>query len=158
MSTESLEEGAGPALRLSRHFDAPPEVVFRAWTDPAWLVRWMGPQECTCSHAETDLRVGGALKIAIRGKEGNDHWAHGVYQRVDPPVRLEFTWRWEEDGALGHEMLIALAFDECDGGTEFRLTQTKFATEESRDQHRGGWTGALDSLAEILPEFMNGQI
>lgn len=155
MNTEMSENGEAPVLRLSRHFEAPREVIFRAWTDPAWLVRWMGPRECTCPHAETDLRDGGALKIAIRDKEGNDHWAHGVYRLVDPPARLEFTWRWEqEDGTLGHEMLIVLEFHDRNGGTEFHLTQTNFATEESRDQHQGGWTGALECLVMELQNLI----
>jgi uncharacterized protein YndB with AHSA1/START domain len=139
------------ALKLSRHFAAPRETIFRAWTDPSWLVRWMGPQGCTCPHAEADLRIGGALKIAIRNEDGKDHWAHGTYQAIEAPSRLSFTWRWEqEDGSLGEEMLIEMTFHGRDGGTFMEFTQTRFPTEESREQHQGGWTSAFESLAGAL--------
>lgn len=143
-------------MRLQRHFEAPREVIFRAWTDPSWLVRWMGPQDCTCPHAETDLRIGGAFKIAIRGSEGNDHWAHGIYQVIEAPSRLTFTWRWEqEDGSLGAEMLIDIELQDKESGTELTFTQTRFPSDESREQHRGGWIGALESLVQVLPQLLD---
>ncbi len=77
-------------LEINRHFDVPREVLFKAWTDPSWIVRWMGPGECTCPVAETDLKIGGTFKICIRGE--GDHWAHGAYQVIDDPGRLVFTW------------------------------------------------------------------
>jgi uncharacterized protein YndB with AHSA1/START domain len=155
MITETTTEVGDGHLRLSRQFEAPREIIFKAWTDPSWLVRWMGPQECTCPHAETDLRVGGAFKMAIRGPEGNDHWAHGIYKEVNAPDRLVFSWQWEqEDGSLGAEMLIALDFRDNKGGTELTLTQTRFPTDESRDQHRGGWSGAFQSLAAELENLV----
>ena len=83
----------------------------------------MGPQGCTCPHAEADLRIGGALKIAIRNSEGTDHWAHGNYQVVDAPARLSFTWRWEqEDRSSGHEMLIDIELLDQNGETELVFT------------------------------------
>ena len=155
MTPETNTHGDETVLRLTRHFDAPREIIYRAWTDPSWLVRWIGPQECTCPHAETDLRVGGALKIDIRGPQGIDNWAHGVYQTVEAPARLTFTWQWvQEDGTLGQEMLIDLEFTESGEGTELVLTQTRFPTDESRDQHRGGWTGSFESLAQILTDLI----
>ena len=154
MTTETKTGGDDRQLRLTRHFAAPREIVFRAWTDPAWLVRWMGPQGCTCPHAETDLRIGGALKLAIRNAEGEDHWAHGIYQSIEAPALLSFTWRWQqEDGSLGHEMMIEIAFLEKDDGTELVFTQTRFPTDESRDQHEGGWKGSFESLTDILAEL-----
>ena len=154
MIAKPNEERAERALHLSRHFDAPREIIFRAWTDPSWLVRWMGPQQCTCPHAEADLHVGGALKIAIRNAEGKDHWAQGVYQVIEPPARLAFTWRWDQkDGSLGAEMLIEIEFLDRDGGTEMVFTQTRFPTEDSREQHEGGWNSSFESLAAALNEL-----
>lgn len=157
MTTKTTSEIAKGRLCLRRHFDAPREIIFRAWTDPSWLVRWMGPQACTCPHAETDLRMGGAFKIAIRGSEGNDHWAQGIYKEFDAPARLAFTWQWEqEDGSLGDEMLIELDFLDSNDGTELVLTQTRFPNDDSRDQHMGGWTSSIECLVEILPQLLDG--
>ncbi|NKB20725.1 MAG: SRPBCC domain-containing protein [Alphaproteobacteria bacterium] len=138
-------------LEISRQFEAPREVLFRAWTDPSWIVRWMGPGECSCPVAETDVSVGGAFKICIRGE--GDHWAHGHYRELDPPGRLAFSWQWEqEDGSLGHEMLIEIDFVDQGTGTEMQFRQTKFPDNESRGQHRGGWEGSFECLAAILSE------
>ena len=155
MTTETSTNSDERILRLSRHFDAPREIVFRAWTDASWLVRWMGPQQCTCPEAKTDLREGGALLIVIRNSEGQDHTAHGIYQAIAAPEHLSFTWRWEQDdGSLGHEMLIEIAFRESGNGTDMIFTQTRFPTDESRDQHEGGWTSAFESLADNLGDLI----
>lgn len=136
-------------LEINRHFDVPREVLFKAWTDPSWILRWMGPGECTCPFAETDLKIGGAYKICIRGE--GDHWAHGLYQVIDAPRRLVFTWRWEqEDGSLGQEMLVEINFVESGDGTDLRFRQTKFIDQEACDQHRQGWEGSLACLEKIL--------
>ena len=155
MTTETNIASDERVLRLTHQFEAPREVIFRAWTDPSWLVRWMGPQECTCPHAEADLRVGGALKLAIRNADGKDHWAHGIYQTIEAPAHLCFTWRWEqEDGTMGQEMLIDIVLLDRNGGTEMVFTQTRFPTDESRDQHEGGWTGSFESLADTLDDLI----
>lgn len=154
MTTEQTAKTEDRVLQLTRQFDAPREVVFRAWTDASWLVRWMGPQTCSCPFAETDLRVGGALRLAIRNTEGKDHIAHGVYQTIDAPTRLSFTWRWEqEDSSLGHEMLIDIEFQQKGDGTHMIFTQTRFPTDDSRDQHEGGWTSSFECLAERLNDL-----
>jgi uncharacterized protein YndB with AHSA1/START domain len=155
MIDDTKIESREQRLIFKRHFEAPREIIFRAWTDASWLVRWMGPQECTCPQAKTDLHVGGALKIVIRNSEGKDHTAHGIYQTVDAPARLSFTWQWEqEDGTLGHEMLIDIELLDRDNGTDMVFTQTRFPTEESRDQHKGGWTGAIQCLADALDDLI----
>lgn len=141
---------AGPRLKLTRCFDAPRETVFRAWTDPEWMMRWFGPRDATCPHAETDLRVGGRIRLCIRSPDGKDHWATGEYREVDPPARLVFTWKWEFENAPPEQMLIELDFVESEGGTELTLTQTRFGTDESREAHERGWRSAFDALAEFL--------
>ena len=155
MVTDTQKSDEELVLRLSRHFDVPREIIFRAWTDPSWLVSWMGPQGCTCPHAEADLRVSGALKVAIRNSDGKDHWAHGLYRAIEAPARLSFTWRWEqEDGSLGEEMLIDIEFLDRNDGTDMVFTQTRFPSDESRDQHEGGWTSSFESLADALNDLM----
>ena len=146
MTTDVNSSSDERVLRLNRHYQAPREIIFRAWTDPSWLVRWMGPQGCS---------IGGALKIAIRNSEGVDHWAHGKYQVIEAPARLSFTWQWEqEDRTLGHEMLIEIEFLDQNGETELVFTQTRFPTDESREQHEGGWTSAFESLADALDDLI----
>tara|TARA_B100000676_G_scaffold313549_1_gene397174 strand:+ start:18628 stop:18864 length:237 start_codon:yes stop_codon:yes gene_type:complete len=77
MTADTILEEDDIILEITRQFNFPREVLFKAWTDPSWLVRWMGPGECTCPVAETDLRIGGAYRICIHGEKNGDHWAHG---------------------------------------------------------------------------------
>ena len=155
MTTDTSLESEDRVLRLTHRFDAPREIIFRAWTDASWLVRWMGPQACSCPFAEIDLRVGGAFRLAIRNAEGKDHVAFGTYQAIESPGQLTFTWQWEqEDGSPGHEMLIEIELRESDAGTDMVFTQTRFPTEDSRDQHQGGWTSSFASLVDVLEEFL----
>ena len=110
-----------------------------------------GPGECTCPVAETDAVMGGAFKICIRGEV--DHWAHGHYQEINASNRLVFSWQWEQDdGSMGHEMLIEIDLVESGSGTEMRFRQTKFPDDDSRDQHRGGWEGSIECLATLIAE------
>jgi len=152
MTAETTSQQEDLVLEITRQFDVPSEVLFRAWTDPSWLVRRMGPGKFTCPVAETDVVTGGAFKICIRGE--GDHWAHGHYQEIDAPNRLVFSWQWEqEDGSMGHEMLIEIDFLESDAGTEMQFRQTRFPDDGSLKQHRGGWEGSMECLAKLVAEM-----
>ena len=125
--------------------DAPPERVFRALTDPEQLIAWWGVSEAyRTTEATVDLRVGGRYRLTGPSGERGTFAVEGVYRAVEPPTRLVFTWDpgWDDD-ARGSEVEFALEARE--GGTRLVLTHTGFATEESRDAHRG-WSAVLSSL------------
>ena len=77
------------ALDLERTLSAPPERIFRAWTDPDELARWFAPDPEFTTEAEVDLRVGGAYRIRMGPYE-----VAGAYLSIDPPRTLAFSWRW----------------------------------------------------------------
>jgi len=79
------------SISIVRVFDAPRELVWRAWTDAAMLAQWFGPRGFTSSVPELDLRVGGALRIVMHGPDGNDYPMKGVFREVVPPARLVFA-------------------------------------------------------------------
>src|SRR6185437_12462888 len=87
------EKGAYPEQEvvITRICNAPPETVFRAWTDPKQLARWWGPRDFTNPVCEADARPGGAWRIVMRGPEGSEYPCHGVYREVVPPERLVFS-------------------------------------------------------------------
>lgn len=146
----SADGGTEQALVLKRVFNAPPEVVFRAWTEPARIVKWWGPDGCTAPVCEIDLRPGGAWRTCILSSDGKEHFVGGIYTEIEPPEKLTFTWAWETDGVPGHEMLVAVEFHDRDGSTELVLTQTRFESPKSRDDHEKGWSSSLDCLQRIL--------
>ena len=82
-------------LVVRRHIAASPERVFAAWTQPEHLRAWWGPAGVSCPEAEVDLRVGGRYRIANQMSNGAVVWIAGVFERVDEPARLVYSWAHE---------------------------------------------------------------
>jgi uncharacterized protein YndB with AHSA1/START domain len=140
-------------LVISRIFDAPRELVFRAWTEPDRAVRWWGPQGFIVAHCEMDLRPGGAYRVCMRSPEGAEHWQRGVCRELVEPERLVFTFAWEDkEGRPGHETVVTVSFAEYGAKTKLTLHQAVFETVTARDLHQGGWSSALECLAEYLAQ------
>jgi uncharacterized protein YndB with AHSA1/START domain len=78
-------------LVLERTFDAPPELVYRCWTEPELLKRWFTPAPWSTSHAELDVRPGGSSLVVMKDPEGNEHPNPGVYLEVVPNRKIVFT-------------------------------------------------------------------
>ncbi len=137
-------------LRLTRTFAAPREAVFRAFTVAEELKRWWGPKGMTCPVAEVDVRPGGRYRVEMLSSEGNTYVLEGEFREVVAPSRLVYTWVWGSGDFAGREMLVTLEFDEAAGGTELRLTHELLPDARARELHRQGWSGCLDSLADML--------
>src|ERR1700730_7092158 len=92
---EPARESAERELKITRVFDAPREMVFKAWTDPKLLAQWWGPKGFTNPVCELDVRPGGAIRVHMRGPDGTVYPMTGVYQEVVEPERIVFTSpRW----------------------------------------------------------------
>ena len=135
-------------LTITRLIEAPPALVFKAWTDPALVVRWWGPRGFTV-EGQLDPRPGGAYRKVMRSPGGTLHRLRGTYREVTPPERLSFTFAWEdEQGGLGPQTLVTVTLTEQDGKTRLTLHQTGFETMSARDSHHAGWSSSLERLAE----------
>ena len=149
--TRVAAEPTERVLVLHRVFDAPRELVFKAWTEPRHLAHWSCPNGFTLTHCEGDLRPGGAWRSCMRSPEGADLWLSGAYREIVEPERLVFTHTWLGDGGKpGHETLITVTFAERRGKTEMTFRQAVFESVESRDGHRGGWNECFDKLAAYV--------
>jgi len=134
-------------LLIERTLDAPPELVFRVWTEPEHLVRWWGPKDFSTPSCEMDIRPGGRFRMLIRAGDGTDYWMRGEYREVAEPERLVFTFAWEdENGEPVHETLVTVTFEEEGGKTRFTFHQALFRTAVECEDHRGGWTECFDRL------------
>ena len=150
-----VSTGPAPADRvlvITRVFDAPRSLVFKAWTDSEHLARWYGPKGFTLTHCKIDLRPGGAYRYCMRSPEGNDHWLQGVYREIVEPEKLVCTYAWADGNgnATRPETVLALTFAEQDGKTALTLHQSVFESVTACDLHRQGWTSSLDRLAEYV--------
>ena len=78
-------------LSISRLIDAPPAKVFRAWTEPEWLMKWWGPHGMTTPQCEMQLWVGGLFRTLMRAPDGTEYPTQGVFLEIAAPRRLVFT-------------------------------------------------------------------
>ena len=149
--TSAATKTAERELVITRVFDAPRRLVFKAWTEPERLVRWWGPRGFTTPSCKMDVRPGGAFRFCMRSSEGTNHWLQGVYREIVEPERLVCTWAWEDaEGRPAHETLLTVTFAEQGAKTKLTLHQAVFESVAARDAHQGGWTSGLDRLAEYL--------
>ncbi|HWA19717.1 MAG TPA: SRPBCC domain-containing protein [Devosia sp.] len=131
-------------LEIVRVFEAPRELVFKLWLDPAHVVRWYGPEGYFLSHCTLDARAGGAYRYCMSRPDGYQHWIGGTYREIAPPERLSFTYVNDYDG---HEMLVELEFRDLGGRTEMHFKQAPFTSVAERDSHGIGWNSTLDLFA-----------
>ncbi len=149
--TDRVEEFA-EVLRLSRRFKAPREVVFRAFTDPAALAKWFGPEGMSVGNVKVDLRPGGAYSMAFNQADGGSHGLSGVYREISPPERLVMTWVWDDGDWAGLETLVTLEFAEASGETELTVIHENLSSQESLGLHRQGWTSSFKCLDQAIEE------
>ncbi|MBI4274555.1 MAG: SRPBCC domain-containing protein [Rhizobiales bacterium] len=146
-----IVEPAARVLVITRVFNAPRELVFKAWTDPHHAKNWWGPRDYPGTHIEMDVRPGGAWRHCLTSTEtGKELWQHGMFRDVVPPERLVFTFVWEESGERGLETLVTVTFAEQNGKTLMTFRHEPFQSLEERDGHRGGWTSTFERLDEHL--------
>jgi uncharacterized protein YndB with AHSA1/START domain len=142
-------------LVITRIFDAPRELVFKAWTDPRHVAQWWGPKGFTNPVCEMDVRPGGALRIVMRAPDGADHAMKGVFREVVEPERLVFTnIAVDAKGNTLLEGLTIVTFAEHGGKTKLTLqTSAAGVAAEAAQMLAGmeqGWTQSLDRLEDCL--------
>jgi len=137
-------------LEMERLIPAPPERVFEYWTEPELVAKWFGPGDFDVPTSQLDLRPGGKWRTTIRSPEGTLRTVSGVYNTIEPPRRLVFTWAWDDDnGIRGHETQVTVTLEPTPGGTRLRLVQEDFQNREVRDLHNGGWSSSLNKLQRL---------
>ncbi len=142
-------------VAITRVFDAPRALVWRAWTDPAMMANWFGPRGFTSSVPELDLRVGGALRIVMHGPDGNDYPMKGVFLEVAPPERLVYSnIALDKDGNHLLEGETTVTLSEQDGKTTLYLVSHMVGRVPIAPQMlagmEAGWTQSIDKLGELL--------
>ena len=140
---------------ITRIFDAPRELVFKAWLDPKRLRAWWGPHKFTNPVCELDARVGGKWHVVMRGPNGMDYPCGGVYREIVEPERLVFTNIATDDkGNPIIDGLTIVTFEEQNGKTKLTLKTRGTALVDYAAAYltgmEAGWTQSLERLAEHL--------
>jgi uncharacterized protein YndB with AHSA1/START domain len=148
----AVESGMYRSIVITRIYDAPPKVVFRAWIDPAPLASWWGPKGFTNPVCETDPRVGGHWRIVMRGPDGTEYPCGGVYREIAEPHRLTFTnCPSSADGKVVLNGLTTVVFEDMGGRTKLTLMTCATAMVDYAAAFlkgmEAGWSQSLDRLA-----------
>lgn len=165
---ETLAWQAEETFVVSREFDAPRELVFKAWTEPERLAQWWGPKGMTVTTKSIDVRPGGVFHYRMDVPSGGRMWGRFVYREIAPPHRLVFVNSFSDESAglarapfsndFPLEMLSAVLLEAVGDKTRLTLRAAPLnATPAERrffhEMHRsmqGGWGGTLDQLAAHL--------
>jgi uncharacterized protein YndB with AHSA1/START domain len=128
----------GRSLTLTRVFDAPRELVWKAYTDPAHIVKWSFAKDWESPFAETDVRPGGKFRIGMRPADHSEEGFtfEGTYREVTKPERIVQV--------LGDDRVMTTTFEDQRGKTKLTLT---IEMAESEEQERTGWTQIVENLA-----------
>lgn len=148
-------------LEITRLMDAPPPVVFKAWTDPEQMRRWWGPNGFTTPVCTIDLRPGGAWHLCMRSPEGQEYWCKGTYREIIEGERIVCTDSFsDESGAIvppeeygmsadwPTETLLTVTFAAQGGKTNLTLRHSVPHELIQASGAEQGWSESLDRLAE----------
>src|SRR5450755_1706559 len=138
-------------ILITREFDAPRHLVYRAWTTPELVRRWWSGDRGEVTSAEIDLRVGGTWRFVMKANAGFEVAFHGEYREIVPAERIVSTEVFE--GMPDAEALNTITFTEADGRTTMEML-VQHTSQEHRDMHinsgmEDGMQEALDQLEEV---------
>jgi len=154
--TEFQIEPAKQEVIIRRVFDAPRELVFKAFTDPKLITQWLGPRSLTMTVDKMDVRPGGLWRYIHRDPSGSEHGFHGVCHDVVAPERIVRTFEYE--GVPGHVSLETATFESLGGKTRMAV-QSVFQSVKDRDGMvqsgmQEGASESYDRLAELLTKLL----
>lgn len=163
---------------MVREFDAPPELIWRAWTDPDLLARWWGPEGFTNHGCVVDARPGGRWRVIMRGPAGTefdqDYPVDSTIVTIEPPRRLVMTsggenypddWleqynRFVSEGSADTqvETVMEMTLEPLPGDRTRQTIRQTFKSAEARDAilkmgAEQGWTGSFAKLDELVAEL-----
>ncbi len=171
MSAAPATASTSPDFVISRTFDAPRDLVWKCFTDPARMAKWWGPKGVTAGIVKLDLRPGGMCHYTMTSPDGKVMWGKSVYREIKAPERLVFinSFSDENAGLTRHplaptwpiEMHTIITFEGQPGGkTKLTIrwsplnptTEERHTFDTGHDSMRMGWTGSLDQLEAHLAQ------
>jgi uncharacterized protein YndB with AHSA1/START domain len=153
MSKTQIDAPAGvPFVDITREFDAPLELVRRAWTDPDLVKQWLGPRKYEMVIERWEPRAGGAYRYIHRDEAGNEFGFHGVFHSSDPDNMVQ---TFEFEGVPGHVSLDKLALEDIGGGRTRARIHSVYQSLEDRDgMVQAGMGDGVNEGFERLDELL----
>lgn len=157
--TKSTAPANEPILLLERVFDAPRDLVWKAWTDPIEYAKWFFPVGYNATKVELDVRPGGANYVEMTGPDGSVYPMKGQYIEVDPPNRLSYTDVVDSDEKAWGDtpppsQVQTISFEDLGGKTKLTV-HLQVASIEDRDALVAmgaafGWGSSFEKLDALL--------
>lgn len=153
--TRLIVEPGKQEMVIIREFDAPRDLVFRAYTDPKLYEQWIGPRGFTTMVETFESRSGGTWRYIQKDQEGNEYGFHGVHHDVTPPERIIQTFEFEGLPESGHVILEEAKFEELPGARTKVTARDVFLSVEDRDgmlqsDMEAGMKDSFSRLDELL--------
>jgi uncharacterized protein YndB with AHSA1/START domain len=153
--------GEPERMVITREFDAPREVVWKAWTDPQYAMQWWGPKDFTTPVCRMDFRVGGRYLFCMRSPAGQEFWTGGEYLEIVPHEKIVLTmYPTDEKGnkadladfGVKHEAIegahdVVLFEDLGSGRTKLTLLGNETMSNAKESGQLEGWNQILDKFA-----------
>lgn len=153
MATTTISALPGlPFIDMEREFDAPRDLVFRAYTEPDLLAQWLGPRRLTMRVDRWDVRDGGAWRYVHREADGTEYGFRGVFHGPQTPDGMLQTFEFE--GAPGHVSLDKLVLEEHGGRTVIRLHSVYQSVADRDAMIESGMEGGVNEGFERLEELL----
>lgn len=151
-STMTLTLPSDREIVLTRVFDAPRELVWKACTDPKAIPRWWGPRRHTTTVAKMDVRPGGAWRFVSRDPDGSEYGFRGEYREVVPPERVVQTFEFE--GMPGHVSVDTITLAEHQGKTTLTSTSVFDSVEDRDGMLQSGMEEGVRETYDRLAEYL----
>ena len=158
-----MENNNKMVMTITRIFNAPRELVWKAFTEPEHFKKWFGPKNFTCPFCKIDLKVGGSYLSCMRSPEGQEFWITGEFREIIPLKRLVYTDNFADEngnvvpasqygmpGNWSEELIVTIIFEEVEGKTKMTLIHTGLPEGEISEQTTTGWNEMFDKLVDFL--------
>jgi uncharacterized protein YndB with AHSA1/START domain len=150
--TQITAEPGIPQIIIEREFDAPRDLVFRAFTEPELIVQWLGPRELAMKIEEYDVRDGGKWRYVSTDADGNEFGFHGVFHGTPSPEGTVQTFEFE--GMPGHVAMETLTLTEREGRTLVRRVSSFQSVEDRDGMVASGMERGVHDSDERLTELL----
>ena len=151
-SKSTLTLPSDTEIRMTRVFNAPPELLFKTMSNPAFIPQWWGYGTQVEKH---DFRVGGKWRFVQHDDDGNANGFGGEFREIMPPLRFVQTFEW--DGMPGHILTESMEFEDLGNGQTRLINTSQFANKEDRDGMlasgmEGGANDSWDRLEALVAQ------
>jgi uncharacterized protein YndB with AHSA1/START domain len=153
-----IAEPGVPQVSVIREFEAPRELLFRAYTEPDLVARWLGPAGLELIVNQLDPQHGGRWRWTHYDADGKGYVFHGLYHGTPTPERIVQTYEFDQQP--GTVYLNLITFDEADGVTTLRQNTVFFAVQDRDLYVAGGMEqgirASMQQLDDLVTELAKG--